>query len=770
MLFETKLLIFRKGTMRLWLLFGLLATLQAFGDRGGEIYTKHCLSCHGDKGQGVADEYDESLIGTKSIASLAKYIHRRMPEEDEDAVIDKDAHLVAQYIHAAFYSPEAQAKIKPLRKILLRRTRYQHRRAITDIVQSFRGRAQLGTKNGLSGHYYHKEKMDDRKKELVKRIDPGIDFDIEKDHKVKGIDPEAHAIFWTGSLLPKESGIYSFRATTPNGVRIFINEIEREKFYGGETHRKTAFIDAWVSSGNKTRSVEASIFLLGGHPVPIYIDFVSYQEKKSSLLIEWKPPHGKWEPIPTRVLFTESAPTAAIVSTAFPPDDASSGYERGSSISKAWKASAVEAAIEAARQIHNDINVLAKTNSKDKQRESKLKSFCFKFATRAFARPLSSTQKKLYIDDIFHADKDSETATRRSLMLILTSPYFLYPSLNRDDNGKSDHYTVAAHLALSLWDSVPDKELWEAAEQKRLGQETEINNQLSRMMTDFRTKAKTRSFFYHWLSLSEKEDLEKDPELFPDFDNRMIADLRTSLDLFIENVVWSEQSDYRKLFTENKIYLNKRLANFYSAPPPAHDDFEPLLTPDKKRAGLFTHPYVLTAFSYHKQTSPIHRGVYLSRNILGRFLKPPPNAIEFKDADFKPNLTMREKVTNLTKDENCMACHSIINPIGFSLENYDATGRFRTHEKDKPINTISEYPTPEDSMVKITGPDDLARLAVESSGAHRAFLKHLFHHLIKQPINAYGFQTMNSLHKAFLDNNFHIQNMIMSMVRETVPR
>ena len=756
--------------MRFWLILGFLATLPAFGDRGAQIYAKHCLSCHGDKGQGVADEYDESLVGTKSITSLAKYIHRTMPEENEDAVVDKDAHLVAQYIHAAFYSPEAQAKIKPARKTLLRRTQHQHRRAITDIVQSFRGRPELGTENGLLGHYYHKEKMDDRKKKLAKRIDLGVDFDIEKDHGVDGIDPKAHAIFWTGSLLPKESGRYSFRATTPNGVRVFVNEMEREKFYGGETHRKTAFIDAWVSSGNQMRSVEASLFLLGGHPIPIYIDFVSYKEKKSSLLIEWKPPHGEWEPIPTRVLFTKSAPTAAIISTPFPPDDASSGYERGSSVSKAWKESVAKAAIEAARQIYNDINVLAKTNSKDKQRDRKLRSFCITFATKAFARPLSPAQKRLYIDDIFDADKDSETATRRSLMLILTSPYFLYPSLNRGVDGKPDHYSVAAHLALSLWDSVPDKELWKAAEQKRLGKETEINNQLTRMMTDFRTKAKTRSFFYHWLSLSEKEDLQKDSKLFPGFDQQMIADLRTSFDLFIENVMWSERSDYRELFTEDKIYLNKRLANFYNVAAPTLNSFKPLLTPDKKRAGLFTHPYVLTAFSYHTQTSPIHRGVYLSRNILGRFLKPPPNAIEFKDTDFKPDLTMREKVTHLTKNDDCMACHSIINPIGFSLENYDATGRFRTHEKNRPINTVSEYPTPEDSMVKITGPIDLARLAVESTGAHRAFLKHLFHHLIQQPINAYGLKTMNSLHKKFVSNDFHIRNIVITMTRETIPR
>ena len=290
------------------------------------------------------------------------------------------------------------------------------------------------------------------------------------------------------------------------------------------------------------------------------------------------------------------------------------------------------------------------------------------------------------------------------------------------------------------------------------------------MLADSRSKAKLQRFFHHWLNLSEKEDLDKDPKLFPGFNEQIIADLRTSLDLFIDDVVWSEQSDYRRLFLEKRLYLNPRLAEFYGVQEPPHDGFEPLPTPDKTRAGIFTHPFVLTAFSYHKQTSPIHRGVYLSRNVLGRFLKPPPNAIEFKDADFKPNLTMREKVTEITKDESCMACHSIINPVGFSLENYDAIGRFRTHEKDKPINTVSEYPTPDDTMVKIAGPNDLARLAIESPGAHRAFLKHLFHHLIQQPTNAFGYGTMGSLHETFMNSNFHIRNIIVTIAKDTAPR
>ncbi|MEN8775378.1 MAG: PA14 domain-containing protein, partial [Akkermansiaceae bacterium] len=306
--------------MRLWLLLGLLSVLPALGNRGAEIYTQHCTSCHGDQGQGVADEYDEALVGKKSIASLAKYIHRTMPEEDEDAVIDEDARLVAEYIHKSFYSPEAQARLKPVRKDLLRRTQHQHRRAITDIVQSFRNRAWMGDEHGLRGHYFNKEKMNNRKKALVKRVDPTIDFDVHKKHGVEELNAKAHSIFWTGSILPPETGEYGFRLKSPNGVRIFLNE---------PNQKKDAFIDAWVSSGNQMRTVEKNTFLLGGHAVPIFIDFVCYKEEKSSLLIEWKPPHGTWEPIPSKVLYTADSQKAAIISTPFPADDASLGYERG---------------------------------------------------------------------------------------------------------------------------------------------------------------------------------------------------------------------------------------------------------------------------------------------------------------------------------------------------------------------------------------------------------------------------------------------------------
>ena len=122
------------------------------------------------------------------------------------------------------------------------------------------------------------------------------------------------------------------------------------------------------------------------------------------------------------------------------------------------------------------------------------------------------------------------------------------------------------------------------------------------MLNDPRTKEKLHRFFFTWLNLAEKDDLSKDLETFPGFDENVIADLRTSLTLFIEQVVWSEKSDYRQLFLSGELPVNQRLAMFYGTEAPKWGFAN--VPANKHRAGLFTHPYILSAFSYHKQTSP----------------------------------------------------------------------------------------------------------------------------------------------------------------------
>ena len=228
-------------------------------------------------------------------------------------------------------------------------------------------------------------------------------------------------------------------------------------------------------------------------------------------------------------------------------------------------------------------------------------------------------------------------------------------------------------------------------------------------------------------------------------------------------MVWSERSDYRDLLLADYMFLSGRLAEFYGSESDAEGDFFKARVDPTDRSGVITHPYVLAAFSYPRSTSPIHRGVFLTRNVVGRALKPPPIAVAFKDADFSPDMTMREKVAELTKPEDCQTCHSVINPLGFSLEQFDAVGRYRTHEGERAIDTVSDFLTDEGEVIKLSGARDVANYAIASDEAVNGFIEQLFHQIVKQPMLAYGFDTLEHLRSYFIGNEYNIQELIVEI-------
>src|SRR5688500_10716176 len=174
-------------------------------------------------------------------------------------------------------------------------------------------------------------------------------------------------------------------------------------------------------------------------------------------------------------------------------------------------------------------------------------------------------------------------------------------------------------------------------------------------------------------------------------------------------------------------------------------------------------PLTSTLFPYTTLFRSIHRGVFLTRNIVGRALKPPPAAIEFMDDRFDPSLTMREKVTELTRPAACQGCHVVINPLGFSLENFDAVGRFRTIDNNKPIDATGDLLTSDGKTIRLTGPRDVARYAATSPEAHAAFIRQLFHYVVKQPEGAYGGDTLERLREEYVASELNIQRSIVEV-------
>jgi hypothetical protein len=314
-----------------------------------------------------------------------------------------------------------------------------------------------------------------------------------------------------------------------------------------------------------------------------------------------------------------------------------------------------------------------------------------------------------------------------------------------------------------LWDSLPDPDLLQAAAAGELSTREQVIAQAERMLADPRARSKLREFFLHWLKVDHYPDLSKDPKLLPWFDRAVTSDLRTSLELFLERVAWSERSDFRELLLSNSLFLNGRLAGIYGADLASDAPFQEI-SMEAERAGVLTHPYLMAAFSYLSTTSPIHRGVLVARNLLGRMTRPPPQAFTPIEAERHPNLTTRQRVALQTRPAACASCHSIINPLGFTLERFDAVGRFQTRENGRPIDASGSYQSPDGKTIRFTGARDVARFLAGSEEAHATFVERLFHHLVKQPIRAYGPRASPDLRRSFRVNEFNIRKQIVEIM------
>jgi hypothetical protein len=730
---------------------------------GAKVYQQMCVDCHGTKGEGVADKYDEPLVGKRSVASLTRYITRAMPDGKEGTCVGDDAANVAAYIFDAFYSPAAQARNNPVRESLARLTVARYQNSVADLIGRFRSgfdRAP-GEARGLKARYTGKkldiygpqlppEKDEQKRKEKERvrfeRVDGQISFKFGAESPDPDLmKPGEFNIRWDGAIIAPETGTYEFILRTENGARIWVND------------PRDPLIDAWVSTGPDVREERKSIFLIGGRSYPFSVEHFKFKDKSASIEVRWKPPHGQEALIPKDQLLPDGLPSTVVVSTGFPADDRSDGYERGTTISKEWDQATTRAAIEVATHVGKNLEGLSGTKKDASDRVDKLKDFSRRFVEAAFRRPLDDEQRQLFVERHFENAPDPDIAVKRVVLLALKSPRFLYPEVARGEN--RDDFAVAAQLALDLWDSVPDARLAKAAAEGKLHTADEIRKEALRMISDPRAKAKLHGFFHHWLELERAENVSKDSKLFPGFDATMMSDLRESLWKFVDEVVWSGQSDYRQLIQADYLWLNERLGKFYGKEV-AGEGFQRVEFDPNQRSGVITHPYLLASLAYNRTTSPIHRGVFLSRNIVGLALKNPSVAVAFEDAKFDPTLTMREKVRELTKNESCMGCHSSINPLGFSLEHFDAVGRWRTKDNDKPVDAHDQFDAEDGRTVKLSGPKDIANYAIGSNSAHRAFVRQLFNHTVKQPAPAFGEGTLETLRTQFAASDFNIQKLL----------
>jgi len=314
-------------------------------------------------------------------------------------------------------------------------------------------------------------------------------------------------------------------------------------------------------------------------------------------------------------------------------------------------------------------------------------------ATRAYRRPLTDEdmQPLMAFYEQGAAEGGFEEGLRRGLTRALASPSFLYraevPGTTSDNESvfALSSVELASRLSFFLWSSVPDDELLEVAFTDQLKDPGVLEAQIRRMLVDPRSRSLADNFAAQWLHLGKLTEINPDPVLFPYAAGAgdLRPDFQQEIALFIDSIFREDQSVLRLLDADHT-FINERIALHYGIKNVRGNQFRRVELSDPNRYGLLGKGGVLMATAYPNRTSPVLRGAWILETIMGTPPPVPPPDVEdlAENEAGKPASSVRERLERHRENPTCNSCHSVMDPLGFALDNFDPTGRWRDVDRD----------------------------------------------------------------------------------------
>jgi len=345
------------------------------------------------------------------------------------------------------------------------------------------------------------------------------------------------------------------------------------------------------------------------------------------------------------------------------------------------------------------IFVCRPTNPSDEQ--TCAKKILSTLMRRAYRRSISEAdvERPMAFYREGRSERDFDAGIGKALSAVLISPEFLFRVEADPDKASAgaayriSDLELASRLSFFLWSSLPDDALLDSAIRGELHRPEVLDQHVRRMLADPRSYNLASNFAGQWLRLRNLTSVDPNVRLYPDFDDNLRQAFRQETELFVDSVVREDRSVLDLLKT-NYTFLNERLAKHYGIPNVYGSRFRRVeLGPSSRRGGLLRHGSILSVSSYATRTSPVLRGVWVLSNIVGAPPPPPLPNVPALDGNVPANLPVRERMAAHRANPVCANCHRTIDPVGFTLENFDAVGRWRENEGDSgPIDVSGTLP------------------------------------------------------------------------------
>lgn len=410
--------------------------------------------------------------------------------------------------------------------------------------------------------------------------------------------------------------------------------------------------------------------------------------------------------------------------------------------------------------------------SKDVTEDNAARQILRKFATRAYRRPagMDEVASLMKLFKLARTDGDTfEASVRLALTAVLVSPNFLFrvePDAAKDKPEvvrQLNDYELASRLSYFLWSSMPDDELLAAAELGKLRQPTELEKQVRRMLADPKARSFVDNFAGQWLELRNLDEHTPDPDRFPGFDPKLKDAMRRETELFFTNIVKEDRSAL-ELLDADYTYVDERLAKHYGIDGVRGSEFVKVSLKGTPRGGVLTQGAVLMVTAMPARTSPVKRGKFVLEQILGTPPPPPPAdvpALPDKAEDTK-TASLRERFLKHRADPNCAVCHTRMDAIGFSMENFSAVGAWRDRDGAFPIDNVGDLP----GGKKINGPQGLRQMLLERKGEFIYCLtEKMMTYAVGRGMQLSDRATIKEVVDGAAKDNYRFSSLVMNIVR-----